>query len=287
MNEKDKLTVKADAQNPADYQVTGSQEAESFANFMQQMAQKQQAIQQKKRAFAKARQQKKNPRELKRLRQEYAKAAKGVQNHVKSFADTTSNLIMAAFSANMLNADKNFELLADIAEDLKEEMPNSPYTKQLVSQVEQKEALSKGKEAPDIEMNNPQGNKMALSDLRGKVVLVDFWASWCKPCRIENPNVVKTYKKYKDDGFTIFSVSLDKNKKKWLQAIEKDNLEWDYHVSDLKGWKNRAAQKYNVSSIPATFLIGRDGKIIAKNLRGDKLEKKLAEVFEEGGQQSS
>lgn len=287
MNEKDKITLKANAQNPADYEVAGSKDAETFADFMQSMSQKQRAIQQKKRAFAKARKQKKSPRELKRMRQEYAKAVKGVQNHVKSFADSTSNPIMAAFTANMLNADQHFDFMSQIAEDLKEEMPNSPYTEQFASQVEKKEALTKGKKAPDIEMTNPQGNKMALSDLRGKVVLVDFWASWCKPCRVENPNVVKTYKKYKDEGFTIFSVSLDKNKKKWKQAIQQDNLSWDYHVSDLKGWNNRAAQKYQVNSIPATFLVDREGKIIAKDLRGDKLEKKLAEVMNGEDQPSS
>lgn len=141
-----------------------------------------------------------------------------------------------------------------------------------------------GEKAPDISMEGPNGQTHKLSDLRGKVVLIDFWASWCRPCRIENPNVVKLYKKYKDqefkygDGFTIFSVSLDRSKSNWKKAIEQDNLEWPYHVSDLKMWNNAAAAKYSITSIPATYLIDEDGIILAKNLRGQSLENALEKM---------
>jgi thiol-disulfide isomerase/thioredoxin len=118
----------------------------------------------------------------------------------------------------------------------------------------------------------------ALSDLRGNYVLIDFWASWCKPCRMENPNVVRMYKKYSKDNFEIYGVSLDRNRAKWLQAIEADNLTWP-HVSDLKFWNSAAAQLYNVQSIPFTVLIDPEGKVIDTKLRSRALERKMEEIF--------
>jgi len=138
-----------------------------------------------------------------------------------------------------------------------------------------------GDEAPEIAMNGLDGKPMKLSALRGKLVLIDFWASWCGPCRRENPNVVSAYEKYKKakwktaKGFDIFSVSLDQNVDAWKAAIEKDGLVWKNHVSDLKGWQNGAAAVYGVSSIPMSFLIDENGIIVAKNLRGLELHKQL------------
>ena len=133
--------------------------------------------------------------------------------------------------------------------------------------------------APEINLKSPDGKLIALSSLKGKVVLLDFWASWCRPCRAENPNVVKLYNKYKDKGFTVYSVSLDQNKDKWLAAIAQDQLTWSNHVSELTGWKSSAGNKYGVSSIPKTFLIDAKGKIIAYDLRGNDLEKQLSEIL--------
>ena len=140
--------------------------------------------------------------------------------------------------------------------------------------------IGPGLMAPDLNYENPSGKHIALSDLRGKVVLLDFWASWCKPCRAENPNVVRLYNKYKDKGFTVYSYSLDKTKVAWTTAINTDGLIWPNHTSDLKGWQAAGAATYKVQSIPATFLIGRDGKIIDSGLRGAALEAKLEELFE-------
>ncbi len=138
--------------------------------------------------------------------------------------------------------------------------------------------LDPGTMAPEIALPNPDGDIMKLSDLRGNYVLIDFWASWCKPCRMENPNVVRMYKKFENENFEIFGVSLDRNKEKWLEAIAKDQLEWP-HVSDLKFWQSTAAELYNVKSIPFTVLIDPEGKVIATKLRGAALEQKLDEIF--------
>jgi thiol-disulfide isomerase/thioredoxin len=137
-----------------------------------------------------------------------------------------------------------------------------------------------GAVAPDFTQNTTEGKPMNLSDLRGKVLLVDFWASWCGPCRKENPHVVKLYEQYKDKGFDVLGVSLDNNKDAWIKAIEKDGLPW-HHISDLKGWQNEAAQLYSVSSIPHTILLDRAGRILARNLRGPALDEALKEIFKE------
>lgn len=136
-----------------------------------------------------------------------------------------------------------------------------------------------GDEAPEIVMNDPLGNERKLSDLRGKVVLLDFWASWCGPCRRENPAVVRAYQEYQPKGFEVFSVSLDKDLNRWTAAIQQDQLEWPNHVCDLKGWSNAAARAYGVSSIPHAILIDQDGVIVATHLRGRALVAQLEELL--------
>lgn len=135
-----------------------------------------------------------------------------------------------------------------------------------------------GKVPPDIIQPAPDGKTVSLSSLKGKYVLVDFWASWCGPCRRENPNVVKIYNQYKDKGFEIFGVSYDNKKDKWEKAIKDDGLTW-YHVSDLQGWKNATSDVYGIKAIPSNFILDKDGKIIAKNLFGKKLSDKIAEIL--------
>ncbi|HVW62293.1 MAG TPA: TlpA disulfide reductase family protein [Puia sp.] len=134
-----------------------------------------------------------------------------------------------------------------------------------------------GKPAPAFVQNDVSGKPIALDSFKGQYVLVDFWASWCGPCRAENPNVVKVYQEYHPKGFAVLGISLDNNKDKWLDAIKKDQLEWT-QISDLKGWQNSVAELYGIKAIPMNFLLDKEGKIIAKGLRGEDLEKKLAEL---------
>ncbi len=224
-----------------------------------------------------------------KLRQEY-------MGYLSGFIDEHKHSPAALPVLSELNPAQHTEQFLKVEEALDTVIGHSAYYTHLRSQIrkvkqqkaqqkkmkrqeeERKKQLAKGKVAPNIVMKNPEGKERSLKDLRGKVVLIDFWASWCKPCRIENPNVVKLYNKYHDKGFEIFGVSLDQKKNAWTKAIEQDDLDW-IHVSDLNGWKNAAAQLYGVRSIPYTVLVDREGKVIDRKLRGDALEKKLEEIF--------
>ena len=181
----------------------------------------------------------------------------------------------------ILDKDQYFSVYERFAESLKKEMPNVGVAKEFITEVEQMKKLAIGQLAPDISLPNPEGEVVSLSSLRGNYVLVDFWAKWCKPCRMENPNVVKMYQKYNDQGFEVFGVSLDRRREDWLQAIEEDELHWT-QVSDLKYWKSEAARLYNINAIPFALLLDPDGRIIGKNLRGRQLENKLEEIFGKG-----
>lgn len=158
---------------------------------------------------------------------------------------------------------------------------SNSFAKQVRTKLDIENRLAPGKVAPDFKQKDTSGNIIALKDFRGKYVLVDFWASWCAPCRSENPNLVRAFNEYKDRNFTILGVSFDKTgaKGSWLNAIHKDGLTWT-HVSDLKGWENEAGKLYGINLIPSNVLIDPSGKIIARNLTGDKLQQKLKELLQ-------
>ena len=162
---------------------------------------------------------------------------------------------------------------------LSEQVKKGKFGKLAEEKIITMKGITIGYPAINFTLPDVNGKNITLNSYKGKYVLVDFWASWCGPCRGENPAVVAAYQKYKDKGFDILGVSLDQNKEKWLQAIAKDNLTWT-HVSDLKGWQNEVAKKYGVSSIPFNVLLDKEGKVLAKGLRGPALEAKLAEIFD-------
>ncbi|MDH4473396.1 MAG: redoxin family protein [Fluviicola sp.] len=182
---------------------------------------------------------------------------------------------------------ENLEILKKMESAYLEEHSESPFTATLSQQVAQIEGQynnyaqfnSGTLAAPEIVMNNPSGKELRLSSLKGKVVLIDFWASWCGPCRKENPNVVKMYKKFKAKGFEVFSVSLDDDPNAWKKAIADDGLIWPNHVSDLLRWRTPLVQTYGFNGIPYTVLVNREGNIVGVNLRGAKLEQKLEEIL--------
>jgi peroxiredoxin len=188
-------------------------------------------------------------------------------------------LNLATFQlVSALDKNEQLELIDSLAQALNTKYPGLFYIEDLVASMEKARATAIGVLAPEISLPNPEGEIVTLSSLRGSVVLVDFWAQWCKPCRMENPNVVKAYNKYKSKGFTVYGVSLDRTKEKWLQAIEEDGLTWT-HVSDLKYFNSVAARAYGIEAIPFSILLDREGKIIAKNLRGQELEDALEKHF--------
>jgi peroxiredoxin len=211
----------------------------------------------------------------------------GFTRYIEQYADTTKYLPNALFAVQMLNPAVEGQYLKMFTQTLNKRFPASKLSKdftakvnQMIATPDQQEArgIQVGATAPEIVLPTSGGKEVTLSSFRGKYVLVDFWASWCGPCRGENPNVVAAFNKYKDKNFTILGVSLDNDKDKWESAIKKDNLTWT-HISDLKGWESIAARDYQVQSIPANFLVDPQGKIVARDLRGEMLAEKLAEVL--------
>jgi len=217
-------------------------------------------------------------------------------DYLKRFTREHQGSPVALFSVSRLDITKDLDLYKGTRDALRATTPRSDIFRDFRDRVDRAEQEIKaqqaqqaemerlsnlipvGGEAPDFRQRTPDGREIALSSLRGKVVLIDFWASWCKPCRMENPNVKKVYEKYHRKGFEILGVSLDRDMNAWKGAIEQDGLPW-MHVSDLQFWNNAVAQQYGISSIPFTVLVGKDGKVLDKNLRGPALEAKLAELF--------
>lgn len=174
--------------------------------------------------------------------------------------------------------EPSFEVYEQTIASFENQDPQSPYLNEVKTKFKAESATMIGALAPDIRLPNPKGDTLSLSSLRGKVVLIDFWASWCRPCRIENPNVKKVYDKFKDKGFEIFAVSLDGEQSQWEGAIRQDGLPW-LHVSDLGRWGSAPAKTYKVSGIPYTVLLDENGRILAKNLRSEALESFLTDYF--------
>ncbi len=289
----DEVDISGTAANwTGDYQVTGTGYSDDVRNYLmmrQEYTNKVSALKNELASIPKTDQAKQDEINKKGMALQEEFVAKR-DEFIKELDDTPALYI--AFQ-DIFDPVSDIDKLKTINKATNKYMPNSLFSEQvgkLLTQAEQQIAyadqqatspgpVAVGNAAPELAFPTPEGKMLSLSSLKGQVVLLDFWASWCKPCRMENPNVVKLYNEYKDKGFTVYSVSLDNNKQLWTNAIKADGLIWPNHVSDLGGWNSMPAAIYGVNSIPQTYLIGTDGTIIAKDLRGEDLAKKLKEVL--------
>jgi peroxiredoxin len=257
--------------------VTGSKNMDYYMQIDQIMQEFSSKVAKWNDAFTKA-EAKKDNKKMQEVQDAFNQADQERVEKIRKLIPEMGTSLVAVFAANnFLNPDVDLPILKKLASDFEKMNPIPTIAQGFIGQLKRMAGVSVGDEAPDFTLNDPAGNAIALSSLRGKYVLIDFWASWCGPCRQENPNVVKMYEKYKDKGFAIYGVSLDKDKNAWVAAIKKDNLTWS-HGSDLKFWQSVVAQQYGVSAIPATYLLDPNGVVIAKNLRGAALEKRVAEL---------
>ena len=278
----DIIAITADASNLLKTaQVSGSDETNQLFNVNRVVLKYQAQIDTINQMYTEAYGQQ-NWSEVKRdLENQFMEVKGKLTGYLKLFIDNSLGSLVTLFAINHLSPETDSDYFLKVDDALMDELSGSPYVAEFhkrTAALRKTSHLSIGSPAPELIFNDPEGKSVALSSLQGKIVLIDFWASWCGPCRKENPNVVRVYNLYRDKGFEIYGVSLDNNRTKWVNAIKRDKIEW-VQVSDLKARKSEGAQMYNITSIPFTYLLDREGKIIAKGLRGRTLESRLEKIF--------
>lgn len=269
------LTVEADGKNMnTDFKVTGSKETDLLNEINNYLRKGEKTIDSLNQIYANT-PEKFNQVEGERI---FNDVTVKRTEWMKQFVDSHLENFVVLQALPFISPDSDLPVFSKVNDALRKKYPDNGWVINLGKRVEQLSFLATGTTAPDFTILTPEDKNISLKDFRGKFVLIDFWASWCKPCRAENPNVVAAYNKYKNKGFEIFGVSLDQNKEAWIAAIKADGLIWK-HGSDLKYWDAAPAKLYNVSSIPYNVLVDKEGKIVAKNLHGEQLESQLAAVL--------
>jgi peroxiredoxin len=272
-----KIELNADVNQPFVYTILGSNESILLTNLIHQLVANNKEIDSIQKQYLALQQQGVGDSILANFENVSNQKANAFIESVRTLIDTTHSDLTAIFAATMLNPEKDLPLIQKLSSRLQKNLPDNKLAKEYIEKYSHFVEDIVGKPYKDIELPTYKDEIIKLSKYKGKWILLDFWASWCKPCRNENPNVVAAYKKFKDKNFIVFSVSLDDDKSKWFDAIKADHLDWATHVSELKGWNSTVCKEYYINQIPTNFLINPDGIVIARDLHGNDLMMKIDE----------